>query len=51
MRRIPSDNPTESPITIILIFSVAGCPLVGEGEDVEGEGEGEGECSVTGDSR
>ena len=40
-------------ITIILIFSVAGCPLVGEGEDVEGEGEGEGEgeCSVIGDSR
>ena len=42
MRRTPSDNPTESPITITSIFSVAVCPLLGEGKD-----EGEDDCSVT----
>ena len=46
MRRTPSDNPTESPITITSIFSVAVCPLLGEGKD-EGKDEGEDDCSVT----
>ena len=50
MRRTPSDNPTESPITMTSIFSVAVCPLLGEGKG-EDEGEGEDECSVTGGSR
>ena len=45
MRRTPSDNPTESPIIVVLVFSVAVCPLVGEGES-EDEGEDEDECSV-----
>ena len=52
MRRTPSDNPTESPITITLIFSVAVCPLLGEDEDEdEDEGEGEGDVIVVGSRR